>query len=1157
MNQGKTFKLFVSSTFSDFSVERRLLQEYVFPEIKRYCNESNLIFQPIDLRWGVSNEAQLDQKTLELCLEEVRASKINPHPNFLIMAGDRYGWIPLPYLIKKTEYETIVTNIEKEEDKELLNTWYKLDENQIPASYILSERKNEFVEYSNWGKIENHLGYILQNSVNKSSLSKDDKEKYFMSATEHEVIEGIFKYLNITPSQEIILQKNKAFLEIDSKNVYAYIRNIKSIDESFKNKFIDKDLKNVEKFKKGIKESIENNNILEVDIELENISKDNINGSLLYNYETIKNDKESSFVKIMIYNLKKSIDSYKNTIRDLSKDEIEALEQKSFKELKIKNFLGREETLQDIDKYLNNDNNQALVVYGKSGLGKSSLMAKAIDNAQNKYLNKKIVYRFVCSTVNLATTSDILISILKEIGINEEIRKIKNPQTLQEENEKIDEFYYRVYDHLKSIKEDTIIFIDAVDQLINEDEFIWLPKELPNNLKIVISALNDKNYKNDSKYFEDIKNRTKNIYELQAFDLNNARELVVNLLEKYNRKISKEQMNYLLDIYKNINSPLYLVVVAQDLKYWKSTDKNQTLEKTQKDAIISFINNLSNIHHHNKEFVKKVFAYISLTGGLNENELLELLSSDKEFLNKIAPETFHTNTTKELPIVIWSRLHTQIKEFIKIENIDNQSVMKFFHREFDNISKLTQDEHKHLVELLQNLMFKYQDKDFYLNRFTFLFIKIISLFLIKYNYALELINLRKFKNLKWIKNFINVFQNHADFYQKYSKTSNSISLKKLLLEIIDYVISIDIDNETHLIKEKIFLIYTISSSYAYINDTLNITKFTNIFENLILPLFSKNNEEWFDYYVYYCISKSLLLYKNNNYNKSISLLEELRILLEKNTQDHLLDSLSCVYQNLGIIYSENDKNDKALEVLNSNIKLLQNYDCFENKEADLANAYQTVALIYCDNKKNFKKALEYINLSNDIYKNLFNKFPNIHLKNYASSQNALAHIYSFLKEYDGKDLIAQDKAYSLIKNAYTTSSQENIYLLLLYTNNYASLLYKKRKLNESLKYIDIYREIYKMLNESNYEIFYDCKITYFNLTWNFYKIKKDINIEDKKEIIQELYLLSLDLYGIESDEFKKILIEIDILNNKVHNKINRNDPCICGSPKKYKKCCGK
>ena len=40
-----------------------------------------------------------------------------------------------------------------------------------------------------------------------------------------------------------------------------------------------------------------------------------------------------------------------------------------------------------------------------------------------------------------------------------------------EENEKIEEFYYRVYDHLKLIKEDTIIFIDAIDQLINEDGF--------------------------------------------------------------------------------------------------------------------------------------------------------------------------------------------------------------------------------------------------------------------------------------------------------------------------------------------------------------------------------------------------------------------------------------------------------------------------------------------------------------------------------------------------------------------------------------------------------------------------------------------------------------------------------------------------------------
>jgi len=66
---GKTFRLFISSTFSDFHRERELLQTEVFPEIKVYCAEKGYTFQSIDLRWGVNQEAQLDQKTLELCLE--------------------------------------------------------------------------------------------------------------------------------------------------------------------------------------------------------------------------------------------------------------------------------------------------------------------------------------------------------------------------------------------------------------------------------------------------------------------------------------------------------------------------------------------------------------------------------------------------------------------------------------------------------------------------------------------------------------------------------------------------------------------------------------------------------------------------------------------------------------------------------------------------------------------------------------------------------------------------------------------------------------------------------------------------------------------------------------------------------------------------------
>ena len=141
--QNRTFRLFVSSTFSDFNEERKILQTKVFPEIKKYCSSKKLNFQPIDLRWGVTEEASNDQKTLELCIEEVQNCKLQPYQNFLIMLGDRYGTVILPYLIEQKEFKKILTHVKKYKRIErLLNTWYKLDENQIQASYIIEQKKD-------------------------------------------------------------------------------------------------------------------------------------------------------------------------------------------------------------------------------------------------------------------------------------------------------------------------------------------------------------------------------------------------------------------------------------------------------------------------------------------------------------------------------------------------------------------------------------------------------------------------------------------------------------------------------------------------------------------------------------------------------------------------------------------------------------------------------------------------------------------------------------------------------------------------------------------------------------------------------------------------------------------------------------------------------
>ena len=70
----RTFRVFVSSTFSDLKAERNALQERVFPKLRRLCEGHGYRFQAVDLRWGVSDEAGLDQQTMEICLSELERS---------------------------------------------------------------------------------------------------------------------------------------------------------------------------------------------------------------------------------------------------------------------------------------------------------------------------------------------------------------------------------------------------------------------------------------------------------------------------------------------------------------------------------------------------------------------------------------------------------------------------------------------------------------------------------------------------------------------------------------------------------------------------------------------------------------------------------------------------------------------------------------------------------------------------------------------------------------------------------------------------------------------------------------------------------------------------------------------------------------------------
>src|SRR5437870_5578747 len=117
----RTFRVFLSSTFEDLIEERNALQREVFPALRQLCEAHGARFQAIDLRWGVRDEAVLGQRMMEICLAEIeRCQRTRIKPNFIVLLGDRYGRPPLPARVEATEFEALLSRIEGEADRVLV-----------------------------------------------------------------------------------------------------------------------------------------------------------------------------------------------------------------------------------------------------------------------------------------------------------------------------------------------------------------------------------------------------------------------------------------------------------------------------------------------------------------------------------------------------------------------------------------------------------------------------------------------------------------------------------------------------------------------------------------------------------------------------------------------------------------------------------------------------------------------------------------------------------------------------------------------------------------------------------------------------------------------------------------------------------------------------
>ena len=108
--EDRVIRIFISSTFSDMQEERNLLVTKVFPRLAKIAAKRDVTIVPLDLRWGVTEEAALQGKVIETCLNEI----IRSRPFFIGLIGNRYG--------------SCLTMEESQKNKELLKQYEWLAE---------------------------------------------------------------------------------------------------------------------------------------------------------------------------------------------------------------------------------------------------------------------------------------------------------------------------------------------------------------------------------------------------------------------------------------------------------------------------------------------------------------------------------------------------------------------------------------------------------------------------------------------------------------------------------------------------------------------------------------------------------------------------------------------------------------------------------------------------------------------------------------------------------------------------------------------------------------------------------------------------------------------------------------------------------------------
>ncbi|MCD7885892.1 MAG: DUF4062 domain-containing protein [Lachnospiraceae bacterium] len=664
----RMIRIFISSTFEEFETERNLLETEVFPELDALCRTNAFSFQVIDLRWGVSRQAALDNQTVQICFDEIeRCQRLSPRPNFLVMAGSRYGWRPLPSDIPKEEWLLLTRGISGEQAA-LLEEWYVQDENDLSERYFLKAREGDYLEETLWGKKESEIRDCLF-SLAAARLSEESAlRKYGLSATEQEIYRGLFE------SEEA---KEHTFVML--KNGY---QTVQSAEDTASARRLQAHLKEVLRGREGRQ---------------------------ICEYSEGKTDYLAKVKAFLTDVIQKEI--RKSGRVDAWQEEQEALEE-ALHEVN-RSYIDRPGLDAAFTAFCEKNRGSAVLVTGQSGTGKSYFLKHWICENQEravgffpdaqptrrgvldgfsfclKTLERKGLLDYVEPTPSYMECEDWLLEHL-----NRAARVIRRRASRGAAG-----FAAEAMNRRASLDSGTeedagekrkpiILILDAVDTVSDWHRlpFDLFSEKLPGEFTLVISCIDHSDLGADAGL-----SRIP-VFAVPGMQKEGTMSMLTSRLRQKKRRLTREQTSLLSELIPEDCTPLYIEILSDFCRKWKSTDRGSTLSRLPRETFASqeamvraWLDSLGSggypiLHRH-------ALAYLALSAdGLSEAEMLSLLTRDEEVIEEVRSETRKTSKKEwkftAIPPVLWARLFYEIQENLSELYQDGSLLLRFRHQHF-------------------------------------------------------------------------------------------------------------------------------------------------------------------------------------------------------------------------------------------------------------------------------------------------------------------------------------------------------------------------------------------------------------------------------------------------------------------------------------------